>query len=177
MSRTFFTFFSGAFFPMKNCTQIFINSNFVLLQIHMKLRQFTNLGKLSTLIHTELFQSLYISGRKLWGPDTNANPYELWCIITAFQIRFKYVSNTLQRIKTVNKMWCYKLGFPNYVFEQNIIFYIKGKTKDIYCCYLAFPVFFVILPLHFWMFFFFLHSSFFQFFCILSPNQENHDSK
>ena len=77
MSRTFFTFFSGAFFPMKNCTQIFINSNFVLLQIHMKLRQFTDLGKLSTLIHTELFQSLYISGRKLWGPDTNANSYEL----------------------------------------------------------------------------------------------------
>ena len=69
---------------------------------------------------------MYISGRRSWVLKTRANPYELRCIITTFQIS----------CKTVNKMWWYKLLFQ-IVFEQNIILYIKDKTKDVYC-YLTF---------------------------------------
>ena len=61
----------------------------------------------------------------------------LWCITT----------------KTVNKIWWYWLLFPNYVFKQDKMFYIKGNAKYFYCCYLTFLVLFVLLSFHFSMFF------------------------
>ena len=68
------------------------------------------------------------------------------------------VSNILQLIKTVNEMWWYKLLFTfvpfTTVFEYNIIFYKKGKTKDAHCCYFTVLVFFVFLCLHLSLFFF-----------------------
>ena len=39
-------------------------------------------------------------------------------------LRFKYPAK--------HTRW-YKQIFSNYAFEQNITFYIKGKTNDIYC--------------------------------------------
>ena len=47
--------------------------------------------------------------------------FEFWCIIIAFLI--------LQRIQTIPNIWWYNLLFSNFVFAQNIIFYIKGKTE------------------------------------------------
>ena len=87
------------------------------------------------------------------------------------------VSNILQRIKLVNKMWWYKLLFSNYAFEQNIYFSIE-KVKP--------KMFIVIIWLSLYSLFFFLFifqcflSAFFFFFnvfCVPLPNQENHDSK
>ena len=124
------------------------------------------------------------------------------------------VSNILQRIETVNKMWWYKLLFlklprhrkgsflwrissvnvtksagncwfclnylknptwktsffcAGYVFESKIKFFIRRKTKDVYCCIWACLVFFVFLFIHFSMFLFYLFSPSFKCFLHLSP--------
>ena len=68
-------------------------------------------------------------------------------------------SNILQRIKTVNEMWSYKLLFTFLPFTTMFLskiqfFYKKGKTRDAHCCYLTFLVFYVLLCLYLSMFFF-----------------------
>ena len=79
-------------------------------------------------------------------------------------------SNILQRMKTVNKMWWQNYFFSNYIFEQNIILHVKGKTKDIHCCYLAFLVFYVFLSRNIFSSFFWLFSSFSWYFLHPSPS-------
>ena len=68
---------------------------------------------LSFLNEVTSLQYQVIKDQRSWGLNTNANQYELY---------HYYVSNILQRIKRVIKMWWYKLFFSKYVFEQNIIF-------------------------------------------------------
>ena len=74
------------------------------------------------------------------------------------------------------KIWWYWLLFPNYVFKQDKMFYIKGNAKYFHCCYLTFLVLFVFLSFHFSMFFFWPFSFFLQCFLHPPPNQEGHGS-
>ena len=111
----------------------------------------------------------------LWHQDQVIHRYEnLHCKTTClciFLLYYNYyicvywalvyhycISKILQRIKTVNEMWWYKLLFAflpfSTVFEQNIFFYEKGKTSVAHCCSLTFLLFFVFLCLHLSMFFF-----------------------
>ena len=68
---------------------------------------------LSFLNEVTSLQYQVIKDQISWGLNTNANQYELY---------HYYVSNILQRIKRVIKMWWYKLFFSKYVFEQNFLY-------------------------------------------------------
>ena len=96
--------------------------------------------------------------------------YVCWALVYHY-----WVSNILQHIKTVNKMWWYKLLFFKLYFEQNKIFCKKVKTK----------MFIVVIWLSLYSSFFFCiifqcftsicFLIFFNIFCIPPHNQENHD--
>ena len=62
------------------------------------------------------------------------------CCIYVYRALVYYhcVSNILKHMKTVNKMWWQKLLLWNYVYQENVILHVKGKIKDVRCCYLTF---------------------------------------
>ena len=94
------------------------------------------------------------------------------------------VSNILQRIKTVNKMWCYKLLFFKLCFcaKMKILkikIKIKITNKDVYCYYLAFPSILCVSFSSVFNAFFLSVFFFFPMFSVSSPlpTQENDDPK
>ena len=74
MSRIFFT--KVKLLRQKTVLKVSLIQLFIITDSY-EAQKFTDLRKLSTLIHTDFFQFLYVLGRRSWGPDTNANPYEL----------------------------------------------------------------------------------------------------
>ena len=73
-----------------------------------------------------------------------------------------YISNMLQRIKNVNKMWWFKLLFSKLCFQEKN-FYVKGKRFVVLILFSLYSSFFNVF-LSFCLF-----SSFFQLFSVPIP--------